>query len=290
MELRRIAVLIGIALLAFAAGHLVGRATGPTASPAPAGPPAPPAPPPAADRDAERLQGRLAEADRRIAELEAALAVATAPPPAAPPGGSDEAEAATAEDAGKRAAGLARMEEIAYRLQADWGNLDLLEEYVDAAIEAGASPQAVEVLSALTKQHPDSANLACGAGFACLEAADAEPDPDEQGRLAVAAVAHFGSALEIDPEHFEARLLRGITNLYLPAWMNRLPHSIADLERLVEQSGGGAADRKYAEVYGWLAWAYEKAGRKEEAEKSLARGRKLFPGDEELEDVIRRFR
>lgn len=261
--------------------------------PAPAAAPAAAAPAPRNGRVEEllaenaSLRERLAAA-RRDAAARAVAEAAPAPAPAeAETSGS--AHAAPEDDGGSgeeaRAAALRDLESVEYELSADPTNADLLARFVDAAAKAGEIDRAIARFEKLEKEHPENPDVQSEFGRALLAKTRDTKDLMEQGKYAFSAVAKFDRALELNPEHFRARLLRGATNYHMPAFTNRLGSAIGDFEALVKQGGGRGDDDRYASAYAWLARSYRKAGRDADAKKTLEEGLRLYPSDPGLSRV-----
>lgn len=254
---------------------------------APQGPEAPA--PEAAARDAdlteelqERIRGlelekadllkRIGELERRAAPAEAETAAETADPMApAPRIGDEERERAKAELAG-----------LEYHLSANPTDRDLLRRYIETAARAGEHDRSIAKLEELLKEHPDNPDLLTQLGRAYLMKTPTLDNRMAQGQLAFKALDMFTAAIEKDPDHFDSRMARAVTNYYMPVFLKRIDQSIADFEALVEAGGGQSGDDRYARAYSGLAAAYRKAGREEEAKKTIREGLALFPGDERL--------
>ena len=107
--------------------------------------------------------------------------------------------------------------------------------------------------------------------------------------IAFAALDRFDSAVENQPEHFDSRFQRAVTNYYMPNFMNRIESSVEDFETLVEQTSTSGDSERHGGAYAWLGKAYLKAGKTEEAKGALDTGLELYPGNEELQAVKERL-
>lgn len=250
-----------------------------------------PAPATAAELESDPRYRELRRENERLREeLEGMrLAVGAATEPAAPEGGTPGSpEAATADDTRpelteEEIEALEReIAGIAYHLDGDPTNVDLLRKFVETSARVGDYDGAIEKLKALLEKNPDSADLLTQLGRAFLFKTRSTTNMMEQGKFAFTAISQFDTALEKDSGHFDARFNRAVLNYYMPTFMKRTDQAVADLAKLVEQSGGGAGDDRYRAVYRFLGRAQAKAGSPDEARNTIDTALELFPGDKRL--------
>ena len=237
------------------------------------------------DRQAESLARQLETARLEIADLRSRLEGRGTPGSSGSDEGPGDAEPDTPEaesTAEQRERAKARLEGLEYHLSASPTDAALLARYVTTAARAGEYDRAIALLEKLAEAHPDDPDVLTQLGRAYLTKTRVLPDMMQQGRLAFSAVTRFDAALKASPEHFDSRYLRGISNFYMPSFLGRLDQSIADFEKLVEQNSGRRDDDRFGKAYAWLGRAYEKAGKAEEARKTLEEGLELFPAHPDL--------
>lgn len=223
------------------------------------------------------------------------LAFEAAAPPAEPEAGADGGTEPDAEPERTRPGPTAEeiralereIEGIAYHLEGDPTNVDLLRKLVETSARIGDYDGAIAKLEALLEKRPDSPDLLTQLGRAFLMKTRSTTNRMKQGELAFTAIRRFDAALEKDPEHFDARLNRAALNYHMPAFLKRTGEAVKDLETLVEQGAGGAGDDRYRVVYRYLGRAYEKAGRADDAKRVRERALEVFPDDARLAAELR---
>ena len=242
----------------------------------------------------ERLRRELSEARLEIDTLRApepgdghAGAVDIAPmvsvPEADPEPGAEESNSDRVQRAKDALPGLE------YLLLASPTDRDLLAEYVNTAARAGLYDQAIAKLEELLKEHPDNPDLLTQLGRAYLVKTRVMPNLLDKGKLAYSALERFEVAIEKSPEHYESRFLRAITNYNMPPFMNKMGTVIKDFETLVEQSRVRGDSDRTANSFAWLARAYQKAGRAEDAKGAVRKGMELYPGNDDLSAMQERL-
>ena len=80
-------------------------------------------------------------------------------------------------------------------------------------------------------------------------------DTDFRTDLAFEAMAALDKAVELAPEDLELRLVRGITAVNMPFFVNKMDQGIADLETIIEKD---VSDEMKAEALYWLGYAHQK--------------------------------
>ena len=100
--------------------------------------------------------------------------------------------------------------------------------------------------------------------------------------LANEAERHLRSALEITPEHLDARLLYGTLLYHLPPFLGRTQDAIAQLQLVVEATERG--EKGSPNAYLHLGELLKRAGRDGEAEQIWNRGAERFPDHEGLRE------
>lgn len=97
------------------------------------------------------------------------------------------------------------------------------------------------------------------------------------------ATQSLQAALDLDPKHWEARFTLAMVYFNMPSFLNKTADAIRELEVLRAQQGASAERPHYALVWLRLGDAYQRAGRRSDAQAAYAAGAKLFPAHEELQ-------
>lgn len=241
------------------------------------------------------LRTSLAELERSQAELTRALAArpaATAPTPArAPVQDLDQAIAEymarqlTREHRDDAASGGGTDPEImalADRIvlgQVEGAELELLWQKLREEKRIDAVLAEIERLSAEAPNDPD---LATELGKAYIQKLfDVGPGPlaATWGEKADRA---YDRALELDPEHWDARFEKAIALSNWPAFLGKQGEAARQFEILREQQERSAPRESHANTYFFLGNLYDQMGERDKAAAVWARGLELFPDNDTL--------
>lgn len=92
----------------------------------------------------------------------------------------------------------------------------------------------------------------------------------------------FDRALELDPEHWDARFEKAIALSNWPAFLGKQGEAARQFELLREQQERSPQQEEHARTYFFLGNLYEQMGEREKAAATWARGLTLFPDDAQL--------
>lgn len=92
----------------------------------------------------------------------------------------------------------------------------------------------------------------------------------------------YGKALELDPEHWEARYSRAIGLTFWPAFLGKQAEAIKNFETLIEQQERRSPQPGYASTYVLLGNVYAQQGEMGKAREVWQRGLKQFPDNGDL--------
>ncbi|OQY38520.1 MAG: hypothetical protein B6226_03535 [Candidatus Cloacimonetes bacterium 4572_65] len=123
---------------------------------------------------------------------------------------------------------------------------------------------AVKIMKQAEKEYPENADVLAYYG-SVLSRSAGQASMLKAGMLASKALKFLDKALEIEPNHFKARLNRGILKVNLPLFMGKLDDGIADLEFLIKNTK--LSNAPYIVINFYLGMGYEKA---DEIEKAIA--------------------
>jgi tetratricopeptide (TPR) repeat protein len=109
----------------------------------------------------------------------------------------------------------------------------------------------------------------------------------EQAVLGAQIDKAYGKALEIDPEHWEARYSRAIGLTFWPAFLGKQAEAIQNFETLIDQQERRTPERKFASTYILLGNVYAQQGKMDKAKEVWQRGLKQFPNDKDLQGKLK---
>jgi tetratricopeptide (TPR) repeat protein len=108
----------------------------------------------------------------------------------------------------------------------------------------------------------------------------------EAGVWATKADRAFDAALELDPQHWEARFSKAVSLSFWPPVFGKQNEAIEHFERLVTQQASAPSRPEFARVHLLLGNMYQQVGKSEQAIASWERGLAAFPNDEELKQQL----
>lgn len=248
------------------------------------------------DDELTRLRERLAELERQQGELEQALAEAPSAVPLAPAREPAlDLDRAVADYMARRAT---RAEEVARGGSPDGPDLEAraladrillgevsgieLEQLWQRLREEKRIDAVLAEIERRAASAPNNPDLAAELGKAYIQKLfDAGVGP-LAGMWGEKADKAFDRALELDPEHQEARFEKAIALSNWPAFLGKQGEAARQLELLREQQERSPAEARHARTYFFLGNLYEQMGERDKAAAAWARGLELFPDDEAL--------
>lgn len=190
--------------------------------------------------------------------------------PAGAAAGGDPAGAAAVIDQLLRAGAGPRSEQL-------WEELRALDA-IDAAVAR------FEELAAGNPGSPDAQTLLGTAYIQQMLAANDEQQRIELGRK---IEAQFDKALELQPDHWEARFRKAVGLSYGDALSGRRGAAIAQFERLVRQQENLSPQPHHAQTFLYLGRLYAEQGDRERAEEIWRRGLASHPQQQDLMRMLR---
>ena len=147
--------------------------------------------------------------------------------------------------------------------------------------EAHAAGQLHAVLAALEERHaaePASAENCFDRARAYYAAASVHPNNND-GNWWVDSNDAYSDALDLDPEHWDARFQKAKNMSFWPTAYGGQAEAIRHFEVLVEQQSKRASRPEFAETYWRLGNLYDQQGRPDRARRAWESGLALFPDD-----------
>jgi tetratricopeptide (TPR) repeat protein len=152
--------------------------------------------------------------------------------------------------------------------------------------DAGKMDQVIAELNERATNNPAGAEYPAALGQAYLHKIAVTKDTRDYAVLGALADRSFDSALDIDPEHWEARFFKATAMSYWPEEMNKRPEVIQRFTQLIQDQETKSPQPQFAQSYYWLGESYQKTGRSDYADQVWRRGAALFPNDPMLRQKL----
>lgn len=153
--------------------------------------------------------------------------------------------------------------------------------------EEGRTQEVVAEYERLAAEDPSNPDLQVALGGAYLQQLFGERNTPVAGTLAMKADGAFSRALELNPDHWEARFTKAIALSNWPAFLGKSGEAIQNFEQLVEQQKAMPARDEFAQTYLYLGNMYQQTGDMKQALATWRAGLELFPGNETLLEQLR---
>jgi tetratricopeptide (TPR) repeat protein len=192
------------------------------------------------------------------------------------------AAAARAQAAAEGSAEDVTVEDLLAMLQAeglddkDWG------EIWSKARAAGLSDELIALFEKRAEENPGDADAQAEVGFAYLAKIDEVTDGPAKGMWGMKADEAFDRALEINPDHWDARFTKAISLSFWPPIFGKQAEAIENFEILVERQANLPKSPDHAQTYLLLGNLYQQTGDNDRAAAMWASGAAMFPDNAEL--------
>jgi tetratricopeptide (TPR) repeat protein len=107
-------------------------------------------------------------------------------------------------------------------------------------------------------------------------------DVNDFGILAMQADQSFNSALKIDPDNYEAQLVKSISQTFWPADPARDAQTVQTLASLIDRQETMTPSPDFAQTYLYLGNQYQKMNQPDKAQATWQLGLQKFPNDPAL--------
>lgn len=148
--------------------------------------------------------------------------------------------------------------------------------------DSGRSEELVELLKARFETDPTNPELAVELGKGYLQRIQEVGNGPLAGVLATQADESFDKALDLDPNHWEARFNKAVALSFWPPVMGKQRSAIAEFETLVQQQAGATPNPGHAQTHLLLGNMYQQIGETDKALAAWSHGAQLFPDDPQL--------
>jgi tetratricopeptide (TPR) repeat protein len=149
--------------------------------------------------------------------------------------------------------------------------------------DSGQLDQAIAQLQQLMAANPQSAQFPGTLGEAYLQKCSQTDDVRQRAILAMNADELFDTALNLDPNDWEARFTKAVAMSYWPASLNKGQDVINNFLTLIQQQQNLPPQSQYALPYLRLGDVYQKAGDAASALNAWQQGAALYPGNDDLQ-------
>lgn len=162
---------------------------------------------------------------------------------------------------------------------ADW--LDK-EEMWQRLREEGNLDAVIDQFEALAAEDPTNPDLQVDLGYAYIQKIQDVGNSPLAGKWASMADEAFDKALELNPDHWDARYTKAISLSHWPDFTGKKNDAISELETLVGIQGNLPPEPYHAQTYLVLGNLYSGQGKNDLAQETWQKGLDLFPGDDQL--------
>ncbi len=198
--------------------------------------------------------------------------------------------AGATESAGAPVAGASAREgsagDLMERLLAADEDSNARAEVWQEARASGRTDALIALLEARSAESPRDPDRRVELGVAYLEKIQEVGAGQLAGVWATKADEAFDAALELDPQHWEARFTKAVALSFWPPVFGKKPAAIQEFERLRAQQAQLATEPQFAETYLLLGNLYRELGELDKARAAWKEGLSLFPDDSELAEQV----
>jgi tetratricopeptide (TPR) repeat protein len=111
------------------------------------------------------------------------------------------------------------------------------------------------------------------------------PGP-QQGIVWDEAIKAYDAAIEVNPQHWQARFGKAFGTSMIPAFLGQRPAAIQQFEELRALQAGGAPEKHHVQTYFRLGQLYKDEGNVEKARSVWEEGLLRFPTDKTIKDAL----
>jgi tetratricopeptide (TPR) repeat protein len=152
--------------------------------------------------------------------------------------------------------------------------------------KAGLSDDLVAAYEARVEGDPNDPDLRVELGSAYLQKIFEVGNGPAAGLWAMKADAAFDAALELDPEHWDARFTKAVSLSFWPPALGKQNAAIEQYETLLEQQQGQPKEQRFAQTYLFLGNMYQQTGQAQKALATWQEGLALYPDSDELQSQV----
>lgn len=163
--------------------------------------------------------------------------------------------------------------------------VDESQELWKRLVEAGLDEEVLALFKAAAEADPTNAEAQLALGQAYLGRVQQAQGP-EAGKYATLADNALDAALEVDPQHWEARFTKAVALSFWPPIFGKQGQAVAQFETLIEQQSQLPVQDHFADTHLMLGNMYQQMGQTEKAIAAWQSGLQQFPGHAELSQQL----
>lgn len=148
--------------------------------------------------------------------------------------------------------------------------------------EAGLMDEALALLEGAVEKDPNNPEMHMALAGGYLARTLYTASDLEKGAYAVAADRTLDRALELDPNHWDARFTKASSLTFYPPIMGKQGEALRHFEILLEQQKTMPTDPKHSQTYLFLGNLHQQMGNYQKASQIWKDGLALFPENSEL--------
>jgi tetratricopeptide (TPR) repeat protein len=149
-------------------------------------------------------------------------------------------------------------------------------------VAEGRLEDLVALFEARAAADPNNPDVQNDLGDAYIQQVQTMGSSPKAGMVAMRADQAFSKALELDPNHLDARRSKAISLSFWPPMMGKQAESIQQFEILIEKQNGVPAEPDHVQAYLLLGNMHLQMGKIDEARTAWQTGLGRFPGNAEL--------
>lgn len=151
---------------------------------------------------------------------------------------------------------------------------------------AGLLDQVIAEFEKHAAANPKDPKAQTALGTAYLKKTEEAGNGPEAGKWATKADQAFDDALEIDPEHWDARYVKAVALSFWPPVFGKQTEAIKHFETLLGQQERQQPRDGFDSTYLMLGNMYQQLGQRDQAVATWQRGLKVFPDNADLRQQI----
>ncbi|MDF1836519.1 MAG: hypothetical protein P1V35_01505 [Planctomycetota bacterium] len=157
-----------------------------------------------------------------------------------------------------------------------------IQKLWDKATAEGRVDELIDLFKARAEADPNNPDAQNDLGDAYIQKVQSMGSSPKAGFVASNADKAYTKALELDPNHLDARRSKAIALSFWPPIMGKQSESIQQFELLIEKQNLVPVEPSHVQAYLLLGNMHMQMGKIEEARTAWQNGLSRFPGNEDL--------
>jgi tetratricopeptide (TPR) repeat protein len=153
--------------------------------------------------------------------------------------------------------------------------------------EAGLMDEVIASIEQNAKDNAGSADAQCELAHAYFEKLQTVTDGPEKGKWAMMADNNLDKALELNPNHWDARFSKAVGLSFWPPIFGKQAEAVSQFEILKkQQEESGATKPEFAQTYLFLGNMYQQQGKSDKAVETWQKGVSMFPDNADMKKLL----